>query len=462
MAKRNPRSVQIILNEKEFPLKKPIIVLIILAIALVVGAPYITGKVAETETQKMVDRAKEDPALYGKIDIVSYDRGYRSTNAKYSYTPPAFLGTIFESDTPIEYTCDSEHGILGIDYLCKLEGSNAYTDFVSEKLEGKDPLSMYGSVSVFGGITQTLEVEAIKDLDIDGQLISTPNALISVETDNEMKAFNIDGRSEAFNFEDSDSAISIGEFSFKGDIGAVAELVYAGDFDMSLENFKLKDDGNDIALTGMTWSSKNVENGDNIDSYGVAKIASIEMSDASMESVEDVKVEFEFNGIDTAALAEYQAFSMKIQREMLSSIETGQEPELDPNMMLQMLPIFESMLKPGLEINMAFDAKLNGTDNSLALESKLLEPLTFTQMAMFVTNTEEALKRLDIKLNTALAKSFIDSQPMAAGMISQSPLIETTSDAYKLKLALGEKIELNGKTLSFEELQTLVFSSMPM
>jgi hypothetical protein len=181
-----------------------------------------------------------------------------------------------------------------------------------------------------------------------------------------------------------------------------------------------------------------------------------------MESVEDVQVEFEFNGIDTEAFAEYQAFSMKIQREMLSSIETGAEPEIDPNMMLQMLPIFEKMLKPGLEVNMAFDAKLNGTDNSLALDSTLLEPLTFTQMTMFVTNTEEALKKLDIKLDTALAKSFIDSQPMAAGMISQSPLIETTTEAYKLKLALGDKIELNGKTLSYEELQTLVFSSMPM
>lgn len=444
-------------------MKKSIIVLIILAIALVIGAPYFTGKIAETETQKMVEKAKEDPSLYGQLEIVSYDRGYRSTNAKYSYTPPAFMGSLMGSNEPIEYGCDSKHGILGIDYLCKLEGSNAYIDFVSAKLDGKDPLSMYGSVSAFGGITQTLEIDAIENLDIDGESISTPNALISVATDSEMNAFTIDGRSEAFNFEDKDgSAVNIGKVSIKGDLEAVADLVYAGDFNMSLDSFKLKDGDNDVALTGMSMSSRGVENGDNVDSFLVAKIGSIKTANPSMESVEDVKVEFEFNGIDTEALAEYQAFSMKLQREMLSSIETGAEPEIDPNMMLQMLPIFEKMLKPGLELNMAFDAKLNGTDNSLALDSTLLEPLTFTQMAMFVTNTEEALKKLDIKLDTALAKPFIDSQPMAAGMISQSPLIETTTDAYKLKLALGEKIELNGKTLSFEELQTLVFSSMPM
>lgn len=462
MTKRDPRSVQTILNEKEFPLKKIIIVLIILAVALVVGAPYFTGKIAETETLKMVEKAKEDPSLYGKMEIVSYDRGYRSTNAKYSYTPPAFMEAIIGSNEAIEYGCDSKHGILGIDYLCKLEGSNAYIDFVNANLDGKDPLSMYGSVSAFGGITQTLEIDAIENLDIDGESISTPNALISVETDSEMKAFSIDGRSDAFNFEDNNNAISIGKLSIKGDVEAIADLVYAGDFDMSLENFNFKDDENDVAVSGMSMSSKSSENGENMDSLAVFKVASIKTGSPAMESVEDVKVEVEFNGIDTEAFAEYQAFSMKIQREMLSSLETGAEPEMDPNMMLQMLPIFEKMLKPGLEVNMAFDAKLNGTDNSLALDSTLLEPLTFTQMTMFVTNTEEALKKLDIKLDTALAKSFVDSQPMAAGMISQSPLIETTTEAYKLKLALGDKIELNGKTLSYEELQTLVFSSMPM
>ncbi len=84
MTKRDPRSVQTILNEKEFPLKKIIIVLIILAVALVVGAPYFTGKIAETETLKMVEKAKEDPSLYGKMEIVSYDRGYRSTNSSVS------------------------------------------------------------------------------------------------------------------------------------------------------------------------------------------------------------------------------------------------------------------------------------------------------------------------------------------------------------------------------------------
>jgi len=82
-------------------------------------------------------------------------------------------------------------------------------------------------------------------------------------------------------------------------------------------------------------------------------------------------------------------------------------------------------------------------------------------MPQFMTAPDEALKKVNIKLDASLAKQVVDGQPMAAAFIARSPLVSANADDYALNLALGEEISLNGKKMSFAELQALVFSSMP-
>ncbi|MFT4636683.1 MAG: hypothetical protein ACI9OI_002486 [Chitinophagales bacterium] len=75
---------------------------------------------------------------------------------------------------------------------------------------------------------------------------------------------------------------------------------------------------------------------------------------------------------------------------------------------------------------------------------------------------DDALSKLEVLLNASLDKGLIDSQPLAAILVARSPLVAAGTDNYALNLKLGSKIELNGKTISWVELQTLVFSSLPL
>ena len=443
-------------------MKKSVFIGIVLTIALLLGAPYLSGKIAETQTLKWVDAIIREPKLYGDLDVVSYHREFASSCAKYAYTPPLLLAKILQSNDAIEYSCDSQHGVWGVDFACQLERAGAYTEFVEQQLAGVDPLSMHGSLSAFGKITQTLEFDAIANLDVDGQSVSTPRAIMTIETNQSMSALAFDGQVDAFEVENENRRFSLGEISFTGDVEAIADVFIVGDFAMSLDTFSLKNAGNEVVLVDLSVYSKSLENGDNIDSYSIVKIASLETSDAAVADVEDFSLTTELNGLDTAALIEYQALSMQLQREWLATLESSNVANSDQNTLLQMLPIIESMLKPGLEIKIAAQAKLDGTDNSVALSSRLLEPLTLAQMPLFLADPESALQKLDSHIDASLSKSFVDLQPIVAGIIAHSPLIEVSADHYQLTLTIGNEIELNGQVISLEALQSLVLGNASM
>lgn len=441
-------------------MKKSALLIVILIIALFIGAPYITGRVAETETLKMVEVIKKDHRNYGHLEVISYNRGLMSTDAQYRFTPPALLASILQSADPIEYGCESEHGILGIDYLCRIEGNGAYAAFVKESMNGKDPFSIHGSVSVFGNITQTYELEAIKNLALEGQIINLPKALMTIETNNDMSSFKFNGHSDAFQFEDDATSLDIGTLNVKGNLTSIGAMLFTGPFELSLDQFKVKNEQDSFTLKQFSIATLSTENGDNMDNKAAIKIDSFETINSPISRIENLDGVFELNGLDTKALSEYQRITLDIQQQAMAAFEAGQEPSVDPNVMAQLLPIFQSMLKPGLEMNFDLSAKLDGADNKLSLKSSLLEKLGFADLAMFSINPDQILKKVDISLDTSLASSLIDTDPMISSIARQSPLVEKTNDAYKLNVAIGENIELNGKTITFEELQQLIFASI--
>lgn len=154
-------------------MKKSVFISIFLTIALLLGAPYLSGKIAETQTLKWVDAIIREPKLYGDLDVVSYHREFASSRAKYAYTPPLLLAKILQSNDAIEYSCDSQHGVWGVDFACQLERAGAYIEFVEQRLAGVDPLSMHGSLSAFGKITQTLDFDAIANVFIVGDFVTS-------------------------------------------------------------------------------------------------------------------------------------------------------------------------------------------------------------------------------------------------------------------------------------------------
>jgi len=440
-------------------LKKLFIVIVLVLAALLFGAPYYTGKVAEAETLKLVDSMNQSSAEYGSTEVLNYDRGLRSTTARYKYTPPAPFETFSKEFGDIVYACESNHGVTGIDYTCALEGESAYSKFVDEKLDGKDPLSVFGSISAFGGITQTIALDEVKGLEVDGATLNFPKAQISLATDTNASSFDISGGSDAFEMEGNGEKLSVGKMTIEGDFSQVTGSLFTGDMLMKVDHVNTVGALGESSFKGLSVSSDASEQGDTLSSKVLFSIKEVVAPGLPFETAEDINFGLDLAGLDTQSVIEYQEFVQQVQRDTLAALENGSE--VDPNQMAQIMPILEGMLKEGLKVNSKMSAKLNGKPNEIALDLKLLESLTLAQMGLFMTNPDDALAKLDVSLDASLDKALVDAQPLAAAFIAQSPLMAAGSDDYSVDLKLGKKIELNGKAMSFSELQVLVFSSLP-
>ena len=139
-------------------MKKTIMILAVVAITAFLAMPFITGTVAEKGIHQLVENINQRSSEYGTTEIMSYERGYRSTSSRFKWTPPTIYKELIDGE--IVYSCDGSHGVLGFSYTCKLDSLEGYTQFVAQQLEGKDPLSLSGSISVLGNNEQTLQLAA--------------------------------------------------------------------------------------------------------------------------------------------------------------------------------------------------------------------------------------------------------------------------------------------------------------
>lgn len=285
---------------------------------------------------------------------------------------------------------------------------------------------------------------------------------ISVSTDSNMQNFDVNGGSEPFTMNVDGEEFSLGKVSIDGDLNRLSGSLMTGDFKMALASMDFQGAQGKGSFKDISIITGTKENGENLDSVMNLKAGEINFPNPILTAIEDVALNITANGLDTKAMIEYQEVATKMQQDIMAAANGGSAAEADPMQMAALMPVFERMLKEGLHVKTDVSAKLNGEPNVFNLDLKLLESLTFAQLPAFMTQPDEALKKVDASLDVALDKKLIDSQPMVAGMISQSPLVDGASDDYKLNLKLGKSIELNGKSMSFQELQMLVLSNLPM
>ncbi|MFT6033659.1 MAG: hypothetical protein ACI854_002199 [Arenicella sp.] len=443
-------------------MKKLIISFTVVAALLFFCAPYYTGKIAEAETLKLLDRINASSGEYGLTQVLSYERRVRSTNARYQYTPPVAFADRVKMFGDIIYACESQHGITGIDYICALEGESAYATFITENLDGVDPISVFGSISLFGGITQSISLDEIKSLEVDGATLNFPATLLSVFTDAKGSKFRINGNSDAFEMSGSGEKLSVGKMTIEGDFAQVIGSLFTGDMLINIDYFSTSGAQSETSIKGLQVLSSAYDNGDTLSSKLLFSIDQMTTSDAPVKSIESLKLGLKFQGLNKQSVIEYQEFSHQLQADTSATVENSGAPQSEPSEPKDLMPILEGMLKRGLEINANLNASLDGKPNSVNLDLKLVESISIEQLSQFISAPDDALSKLEVLLNASLDKGLIDSQPLAAILVARSPLVAAGTDNYALNLKLGSKIELNGKTISWVELQTLVFSSLPL
>ncbi len=430
-------------------------------IGVVLAAPYVTGSIAESETRNLLADMNQKSAEYGVTKITSYERGYKSSQVAYEYEMPAGLAALTDFKGTILYNCDYSHGFTGIDYSCNFQQNEGYQTFLQEEFGGEDPISITGGISAFGGLTQEITSKAINKTMDDGSVLKLAPSEIIVESGGDFSAYDVVAKLGALDMSSNDGSLVLSESEMDWQIETTDLGLFVGDYSMSMDSMKFSEgesssaDIKDIVITGSTS-----ERGDKIDSTVVFELGSLDSQSEKPVALKNAKMTADILGVDAQALAEYQEFARNMQTEMIASLEKQGEPDVDPTQMMAILPILEKMLDKGLTIKLAAAGELMDEPNAIELDIKLLEKTSFTQLSAFMFDPESVLKSFDIRLNSSLNDKFLASEPMLKAMISKSPLFEQDGDDYETKVKIGEQSEVNGKKVSFQELQGMVMSGM--
>jgi len=438
-------------------MKKLLISLAVLAGILIFCTPYVTGKVAESEVRKLIGLLNQSPVEYGNTEVVSYKRSFRSTESRFRYTLPGMYSDFVGID-PIDYICISKHGILGVTFECKLIDNEAYNEFIDTYLGGKDPISISGAASIFGGLEQTISLNAIQDFQANDGIYNLADSEITVHTNSEFSDLDISGKSGGASIAEGTTLFSLGETSLAANLRKSDSGLYVGNTQFTIANLASKSGNQTIDLNEITLKTNTNENSENLDSSMIMQIEQISTLAAPFESIKNLKVEVAVNGINTAAFVEYQNFAERLQKDLLASIESEQQPDFDQKIGLEAIPILEKMLSEDLELDSAMSVQLDNEPSSASLKVNLLETVTFDDLKELTSAPEQILEKFDIRLQASLAKTLVDSQAVLARSISQSSLFELSKNDYQAKLSLGKEIKLNGRKVTLEELQILLMT----
>ena len=425
-------------------MKKTIFALVVVFIIALIAMPYVTGKVAHSETEKLVDRMNQDTAQFGYTEITSYERSYKSTQSSFKYLSP--LG---DDELEINYSCGGNHGVLSYAFECKIDSFEEYQEVVNKYLEGQDPLSVSGAVSVFGKIKQKVMLDAIQAKGTGGESVSFEGGDFDVTTNKGLNSFLVSGKLGALNILESNGNVSLDGSTLNMDIDVADDGLQFGNGNINIDKLKViaeKDNTFQLAKMNLAFSAK--ENGDNIDfNYNVSGEGVETASDANRLSLDKVFLKFIVNGFDRSS-------AVKLN-DIVKDISEG--GDVTPQQQAVVISAMEGTLKKGLNIKLDVNANAQKEEFVSNLDIRLIEDSTLADFSTVLYNPESILEKMNLSVTANIPDSFLPYVGPLAFVIPTSPLFNRQGEVSKTDISLKKNdISLNGEKISFQELITLL------
>ena len=423
-------------------MKKLIKGLVVLAILALLLIPYITGKVAESVTHQLATQINQNNHEYGELSVLDYQRGFRSTQSRYSWKPSQLGKSAFKPEVVLN--CDGNHGVLSYSYDCQFENAQRYTEFVDQQLGGVDPLTMSGSVNVLGDISHSIRLDEI-DVDGNGQVIHALSGFINVASDTKLETFVIEGEFQGIEVKGSNGLLMVGPVTLSGQVRQNNLDLAIGDVVLAITNIALesKYQGR-IEINELVLHSEAKELGEKL---GVRYCLAVEQFKqtgmADDLNLANLIMNFEMAGIDMV--------QMSTLNEKLDALDKQTESAQNASL-LALLPAFESLLKLGLKLDFQLSADYLAEPVAANLAMNLTDDLTLGDFLLFNVNPRNLFTKMDVQLTNQIPLSFVDKSPSLQGAMALSPWHTKSERSYATDFQIANgSIKLNEKELEIEE-----------
>lgn len=430
-------------------MKKLIVGIAVLGTIVFGVAPFITGIVAENQTSKEIDKVNA-LATRGTMETLQYDRGITNSETSYRIVfNEAHQNQIGLKE--ISFTCDVDHGVIGVDYSCKII-NDAYKAFIDENLAGKDPLTLESSVSVFGGIESTILIDKTS-LDLaDGAKISLPKKA-SIQISRDGSEYGIEGEIPSLTIDEKGS-LNIDDVVIKGSLEKINEGLFTGNVVLKGNKIELFNKVNSSGMLLDDFEIKTKAKEKNAALFSTLTFSADSMDISTTADKKNVfsspSFDFGVSGVNTQAYLEYYETMQELYK-LYQFKDLTKQAEVSA----KLLPVVEKMLQENLGFSIETSFKLDGKRNKILFDLTLLKNMTLAELSGFIFNPEETLKNFKGNLNIDIKKNLIEKYPQLALSTSKVPAFMQTKKGIELNMELDSGLKVNGKKTSIAELQGL-------
>ncbi len=440
-------------------MKKSLIIIVGLVIVLACVMPYLTGRVAESASYEFVEQLQRDKSQIGDVSIVDYRRDYYSSSTKINWVRPVKTNT---QKIAITLTCDGKHGVFAFSYNCRSDNSEAYKEFVNIQLNGVDPLSISGKVSIFGDITQTFAVSAFEFKNEQDELVSILPAALSINTDRHAKVFEFSGKLEGLSAVSESGKFKIGS----SEVGGTASLnqlkIALGDVVVSVDTVAI-DSENDggINIADLRLNAHSRESGEDLQfayQLDLGSFTHVPLVDSKLldqetsEPVQRKLTNLSF-GAQLVGMNMVQAGVLRDKWQALP----GSSSKDNKASMLALVPEIEALLKSGLKIDSSVSADYSEKHMQAEFELGLVGDLKFGDFLLMKINPKSFFSKLNARLSSKVPAKFLELKENSDIAVEKNPLYRKVDGVYQSDIVLeNAEVDINDKRYTLEEVFELL------
>ncbi len=399
-------------------MKKIIVGILLLIIIAGVGAPVVNGLLMEKVVKQSFNNLNtmySDTGADVSAEIVRYDRNLYSTEIEWKLKLGS-LKTVYGVDEII-FVDRAEHGFTGIVSTTSLEKNKWFTDFVSKKLDGKNPLAITSEYKLSGQFASTVTLDEFV-LPVDGELIDIKAGQAVFGCDEQLNNFSSEASWDGFSVP---KKMKVDGISIASQLEKISTYVWDGTLSFGIEKSKIEGGLEQVELTNFKGDySLDVDKEEN--TLSIVTTLGADHLLAGTRKIDDSFVRIGLVNLDIPGFEEF----MKLYTEMANTIfKDIAAAEDDPERMktilqenltrsqFQLISAYEHLLKKGLEFQITDlhallpEGEIKG-DAALSLN----KDMTFTQFFPLLQQPELALDIFSLQTDVSFPAVLVGDNPM--------------------------------------------------
>ncbi len=439
---------------------KKIIIGVLLLIGIVgVGAPIVNGLMMEKTVKQSLGNLNTMYSEIGSgvsVEILRYDRSLFSTEIEWKVNLGGY-SSVYGVDN-ILFVERAKNGLTGIVAKTSLEKNKWFTDFVNNKLGGKNPLDITTEYKLSGLINSSVVLDAFS-LPVEDEVVRVKEGKATFTCDKELKNFSSETSWGGFAVSDK---LKMDGIAISSDLKRLSTYLWDGTFSFGIDKGEVTENLEKIEMENVKVEySLDVDD----DEKTISVVTSLGADHllAGPETVDNGFVRIGLVNMDVKGFEDFMKVYTELANTILKDMPTMEEnpdqmksilQEKVKKIQYQILAAYEKLLKKGLEFQVSdLYARLPEGEVKGDISLSLNKDMTFAGFFPVIQQPELALDIFSLQSELSFPAKLVDGNtmlltPMYHGM-STGLFVQKGDDLSHKAETKDHKLYLNDQVVVF-------------